>query len=152
MEDARKLSDFIDLDLLQNIQDNCSKAMGLAFITVDYKGIPITKYSGFTSHCMLGRQAKGFAEMCEQCDAHGGLHAAITGQPYIYRCHADLVDFAVPLIVNGSYMGAVLGGQVRLQEESERELEHILPQRPNWKRDKEWEAVSYTHLTLPTIA
>ena len=129
---------FIDLDLLQNIQDNCSKAMGLAFITVDYKGIPITKYSGFTSHCMLGRQAKGFAEMCEQCDAHGGLHAAITGQPYIYRCHADLVDFAVPLIVNGSYMGAVLGGQVRLQEESERELEHILPQRPNWKRDKEW--------------
>ena len=55
MEDARKLSDFIDLDLLQNIQDNCSKAMGLAFITVDYKGIPITKYSGFTSHCMLGR-------------------------------------------------------------------------------------------------
>ena len=132
MEDARKLSDFIDLDLLQNIQDNCSKAMGLAFITVDYKGIPITKCSGFTSHCMLGRQAKGFAEMCEQCDAHGGLYAAITGQPYIYRCHAGLVDFAVPLIANGSYMGAVLGGQVRLQEESERELEHILPQRPNW--------------------
>ena len=30
MEDARKLSDFIDLDLLQNIQDNCSKTMGLA--------------------------------------------------------------------------------------------------------------------------
>ena len=104
MEDARKVSDFIDLDLLQSIQDNCSKAMGLAFITVDYKGIPITKYSGFTSHCVLGRQEKGFAEMCEQCDAHGGLHAAITGQPYIYRCHANLVDFAVPLIVNGSYM------------------------------------------------
>ena len=59
MEDARKLSDFIDLDLLQNIQDNCSKAMGLAFITVDYKGIPITKYSGFTSHCMLGETGKG---------------------------------------------------------------------------------------------
>lgn len=87
--------------------------------------------------------------MCEQCDAHGGLHAAITGQPYIYRCHADLVDFAVPLIVNGSYMGAVLGGQVRLQEESERELEHILPQRPNWKRDKEWEE-AYQKLEVVT--
>ncbi len=87
--------------------------------------------------------------MCEQCDAHGGLHAAITGQPYIYRCHAELVDFAVPLIVNGSYMGAVLGGQVRLQEESERELEHILPQRPNWKRDKEWEE-AYQKLEVVT--
>ena len=140
---------FIDLDLLQNIQDNCSKAMGFAFVTVDYKGIPITRYSGFTPHCMLGRQIKGFAEMCEQCDAHGGLHAAITGQPYIYRCHADLVDFAVPLIVNGSYMGAVLGGQVRLQEESERELDYILPQRPHWKRDKGWEE-AYQKLEVVT--
>lgn len=133
MEEIKQLSDYIDIDLLQTIQDDCSKAMGLAFITVDYKGIPITRYSSFTEHCELGRRVKGFAELCEQCDAHGGLHAAITGQPYIYRCHADLVDFAVPLIVNGSYMGAVLGGQVRLKDESEKELEYILHQKNAWR-------------------
>lgn len=148
MEEAKKISNYIDVDLLQAIQDNCSKAMGLAFVTVDYKGVPVTKYSGFTCHCMQGRQVQGFAEMCEQCDAHGGLHAAITGQPYIYRCHADLVDFAVPLIVNGSYMGAVLGGQVRLKEESERELEHILPQRFNWRRNNRELAEAYQKLEV----
>lgn len=149
MEEAKKLSDFIDVDLLQTIQDNCAKAMGLAFVTVDYKGIPVTRYSGFTHHCMLGRQMQGFAEMCEQCDAHGGLHAAITGQPYIYRCHADLVDFSTPLIVNGTYVGAVLGGQVRLEEESERELEYILPQQTKWRKSREL-ADAYQELEVVT--
>ncbi|MCI9474483.1 MAG: histidine kinase [Flavonifractor sp.] len=136
LEGSKRISDFIDVEQLQAIQDNCSKAMGLAFVTVDYRGRPITKYSGFTPHCKLGREIQGFSEMCEQCDAHGGLHSAITGQPYIYRCHADLVDFAVPLIFNGSYMGAVMGGQVRLQDEEERELERILPQQTNWRKNQ----------------
>lgn len=135
MGEHKKISDLISIELLQAIQDDCSKAMGLAFVTVDYKGRPVTKYSGFTAHCALGRELQGFSEMCEQCDAHGGLHAAITGQPYIYRCHADLVDFAVPLILDDSYIGSVMGGQVRLTDEEERELEHILP-RANWRKHK----------------
>jgi len=149
MDELKALSELIDVDSLQVIQDNCSTAMGLAFVTVDYKGVPVTRYSGFTPHCMMGRRIKGFAERCEQCDAHGGLHAAITGQPYIYRCHAGLVDFAVPIVVNGTYMGAVLGGQVRLQEESERDLDYILPQRPEWRRDPAWEE-TYRELQVTT--
>lgn len=139
MGESKKISDFIDIKVLQSIQDDCSRAMGLAFVTVDYRGVPVTKYSGFTQHCMLGRQSQGFAELCEQCDAHGGLHAAITGQPYIYRCHADLVDFAVPLLLDSSYMGAVLGGQVRLCDDEERELERILPQETHWRKDQTME-------------
>jgi len=131
----KKVSDQVNIELIQSIQDKCSKAMGLAFVTVDYKGRPITKYSGFTDHCALGRELQGFSEMCEQCDAHGGLHAAITGQPYIYRCHADLVDFAVPLILDDNYFGSVMGGQVRLTDAEERELEHILP-RANWNKNE----------------
>ena len=134
----------MNIDLIQSIQDKCSKAMGLAFVTVDYKGRPITKYSGFTAHCALGRQLQGFSELCEQCDAHGGLHAAITGQPYIYRCHADLVDFAVPLILDDNYLGSVMGGQVRLADAEERELEYIVP-RGNWRKNEAM-AASYRHV------
>ncbi len=135
MGEFKKISDQVNIELIQSIQDKCSKAMGLAFVTVDYRGRPITKYSGFTDHCALGRELQGFSEMCEQCDAHGGLHSAITGQPYIYRCHADLVDFAVPLILNDNYLGSVMGGQVRLADAEERELEHILP-RANWNKNE----------------
>ena len=81
----------------------------------------------------MGRELQGFSELCEQCDAHGGLHAAITGQPYIYRCHADLVDFAVPLILHDNYLGSVMGGQVRLADMEERELEYIVP-RAGWRK------------------
>ena len=144
MEEFKKISQQVNLELLQSIQDRCSKAMGLAFVTVDYKGRPITKYSGFTDHCALGRELQGFSEMCEQCDAHGGLHAAITGQPYIYRCHADLVDFAVPLILNDNYLGSVMGGQVRLADAEERELEYIVP-RGNWRKNEAM-AESYRHV------
>lgn len=133
MGEFKKISDQVNIELIQSIQDKCSKAMGLAFVTVDYKGRPITKYSGFTDHCALGRELQGFSELCEQCDAHGGLHAAITGQPYIYRCHADLVDFAVPLILDDNYLGSVMGGQVRLADMEERELEYIVP-RAGWRK------------------
>ena len=133
MGEFKKISDQVNIELIQSIQDKCSKAMGLAFVTVDYKGRPITKYSGFTDHCALGRELQGFSELCEQCDAHGGLHAAITGQPYIYRCHADLVDFAVPLILHDNYLGSVMGGQVRLADMEERELEYIVP-RAGWRK------------------
>lgn len=135
MGESKKLSDRVNIEQIQSIQDKCSKAMGLAFVTVDYKGRPITRYSGFTDHCALGRELQGFSELCEQCDAHGGLHSAITGQPYIYRCHADLVDFAVPLILDDTYLGSVMGGQVRLADAEERELEHIIP-RANWRKSE----------------
>lgn len=137
MSEIKKISDMIDINLLQSIQDNCSRAMGIGAVTVDYRGNPITRYSGFTDHCMKVREVQGFSEMCAQCDAHGGLHAAITGQPYIYRCHADLVDFAVPLIINGTYMGAVLGGQVRVCEEEAEQLEYILPHQSNWRKHEQ---------------
>lgn len=131
----KKITELIDMKLLQKIQDNCAMAMGIAVVTVDYKGNPVTRYSGFTKHCMKVRESQGLYEMCALCDAHGGLHSAITGQPYIYRCHADLVDFALPLIVDGNYVGAVLGGQARMREEEASQLEYILSHQSTLCRD-----------------
>lgn len=135
--DAKKITDYLDINFLQTLQDHCSKAMGLAFVTVDCLGYPVTKYSGFTPYCQLGRENEGFFEMCKQCDAHGGLQAAITGQPYIYCCHAGLVDFALPIIYDGVYMGSLMGGQIRLNQEEKGGLEHVLPSKTDWNKDKD---------------
>ncbi len=133
----KQIRDLLDLGSLQRIQDDFAKSMTLAFITVDYRGDPITSPSGFCEFCSKARANVAFGEMCSQCDAHGGLHSAITGVPYIYRCHAGLVDFAVPLILEGSYVGAVLGGQVKLCAEEMNQLEYIIPQQLNWQHDPE---------------
>lgn len=115
---GKSIVDFIDIDRLQEIQDACSKALGVALIVADYRGVPITKMSGFTRHCILCREKKELCVMCERCDAFGGIRAATSGEPCIYRCHAGLVDFAVPLVVDGNYLGAVLGGQVKLKDDA----------------------------------
>lgn len=122
----RGIADYIDLEKLQEIQDTCAKALGIALVTSDYRGVPVTHMSGFTRHCALGRTISEFIPQCERCDAFGGIRSATDNKPCIYRCHAGLVDFAVPLVVEGNYLGAVLGGQVKLVDADEHQIEDVL--------------------------
>jgi ligand-binding sensor protein len=47
-----KVSDVIDIDILQRFQDNFAEGMDLASVTVDIDGEPVTKPSSYTSFCM----------------------------------------------------------------------------------------------------
>jgi ligand-binding sensor protein len=78
------LSEIIDVDVLQKIQNYYSEATGLAVVTVDYMGNPITKFSNFSKYCSLIRKDAECNEKCCHSDAHGGLEAARIGKPYIY--------------------------------------------------------------------
>ncbi|MCD7726550.1 MAG: PocR ligand-binding domain-containing protein [Clostridiales bacterium] len=99
-----KLTDFMDMSTLQNIQDAFSDATGLAAIAVDNDGNYITKGSNFTDFCMkLTRGCPEGAKRCQKCDATG--HGT-------YECHAGLMDFSIDIILNGEKLGAVIGGQV----------------------------------------
>ncbi len=111
----------------QKIQDDISLATGLAIITVDYTGIPLTAHSNCSEFCKRLRSSETYHHYCEKCDSRGGLEAARIRKPFIYFCHAGLIDFAIPIIVNNLYVGAFMAGQVLLeQKDSENKLEHIL--------------------------
>ncbi|WP_432662957.1 PocR ligand-binding domain-containing protein [Wukongibacter baidiensis] len=146
MKDLFKLSDFIDIDILQEILDKFGEATGLAAVAVDYRGNPITRYSNFSRFCKLIRKETKCNEACHQSDARGGLEAARTGRPYIYKCHTGLVDFAVPIIVKGHYMGAIMAGQAKLEDEKEIFLENIVRNVPEW-REKEEIMKAYSEIT-----
>ena len=119
----------INADNYRNIQDSIANATDMAIITVDYKGKPITHHSKCTSLCKCIRSHSNLSQLCEKCDSRGGLEAARLNQPYIYLCHMGIVDFAIPLSVDGQYLGAVMGGQVRLENDWEMEsLEKITSQ------------------------
>lgn len=108
-----KLEDVISLERLQFIQDNFAKATGFAAVTVNYIGKPILKYSNFCSFCTKIRQIPKYLEDCIRSDAHISLDTARHGKISIYRCHAGLIDFAVPITINGVYLGSVMCGQIR---------------------------------------
>lgn len=99
-----KISDFMDLKMLQDIQDQFSDATGLAAIAVDAEGNYITKGSNFTDFCMkYTRNSEEGNRRCVKCDNE------CKGT---YYCHAGLMDFAADIVVEGEKVGAIIGGQV----------------------------------------
>lgn len=113
-----KLTDFMDISHLQQIQDAFSTATGLAAVAIDTDGNYLTKGSNFTDFCMkYTRTSPEGAKRCQNCDATG---------KGVYECHAGLMDFSIDIILKGEKLGAVIGGQV-------------LPSAPN---DEKFEAIA----------
>lgn len=105
------IRDFLDIEQLQLLQDKFSDATGLAAIACDENGEYITEGSNFTDFCM--KYTRGSAEgskRCVKCD---------TECKDTYFCHAGLMDFNVPIMVNGKKIGNVIGGQVLPEEPDE---------------------------------
>lgn len=108
-----KLEDIVDVEFLQRFQDNFAESVGVASITVDMSGNPVTKPSNFTNFCMKYTRGSNIGnKRCMECDRKGGEESAKTGKPAIYECHAGLVDFGAPIMLEGKQIGSILGGQV----------------------------------------
>lgn len=106
------ISEIIDLEMLQQIQDSFAKATGVAAITVDLEK-PVTNPSNFSDFCMkYTRKSQLGLKRCNECDLKGGQQSARTKRPVITPCHAGLMDFAVPIVINGVQVGSIIGGQI----------------------------------------
>lgn len=106
------MRDFVDLDMLQRIQDTFAQAMGVAAVTVDLQGNPVTRTSNFSNLCLLIRSTPEGLQRCKNCDAMGGYKANQLRRPYPYICGGGLLDAAAPITIDGVYVGSILCGQV----------------------------------------
>lgn len=112
-----RLTDLISIEALQQIQDGFSEYTGMAALTTDANGVPVTKGSGFTKFCMqLTRTSEQGLMHCEKCDKTGAMLTLKNGHATVYDCHAGLTDFAAPIMIEGNVIGCFIGGQVRTQE------------------------------------
>lgn len=94
---------------------------------MDYLGVPITAHSNCCDFCKVMRSSAKYRAYCEKCDSRGGLEAARIQSPFIYFCHAGLIDIAIPIIVDKLYLGAFMAGQILLDNNSHmNRLEHVL--------------------------
>lgn len=96
---------------LNDIQHRLSKITKLGFITVDYRGEPMTEYTGFCDFCSHFRLDETLSKNCVASDAMSSIQAAISERPRIYMCPCGLMEIAIPIIVNGTYLGGFLCGQ-----------------------------------------
>jgi len=109
------LTDFVSLRTLQRLQDNLANALGISLVIIDvYSRECITKRSNETSFCS---KMKKFAPFLNGCDTDSikSIDKCVSfGKPFIYKCHADLYGFGVPIMVSGQLSAYFKGGQVRL--------------------------------------
>jgi len=108
-----KLTELIDPEILQKLQDSLSGYIGMAGLIADENGTPVTAGSGFTDFCMnLTRKSSLGCLRCEKCDKQGALKTLENGKPTVYHCHAGLVDYAAPIMLEDTFIGSIIGGQV----------------------------------------
>lgn len=115
LEQAQELSltELIDVEVLQKLQDAFSDMVGVAALTADRDGTAVTEGSNFTDFCMKYTRSTSEGKWrCEECDRHGAELTMETGRACSYYCHAGLVDFAAPIIADGKMVGSFIGGQI----------------------------------------
>lgn len=107
---------FMDSELINKIAQDFANATGLAVVVVNIHGEEVSDLYHFTPFCQLMRQDPEMSRRCRMSDRCGGLEASKSNQPCIYRCHAGLTDFSIPLLISGHLVGFVLCGQVRVHD------------------------------------
>lgn len=113
MDDELYITDLISVDVLQKLQDSFSNMTGMAALTADKTGFAVTKGSNFTDFCTnYTRKSEVGNKRCMGCDKAGAELTMKSGKACAYYCHAGLVDYAAPIIVNGKMIGSFIGGQV----------------------------------------
>ncbi len=132
------LKTILDIPSWELVQDQLAKLTGTAIITIDLKGIPVTKHSCRTEFCSVIRENPVSRKRCYRCDALAGLEAVRAGRPYIYLCHCGIVDVAVPVMVGDKYLGAVMFGQVRIpNDDTDNKVERLVNEISSFQSDED---------------
>ena len=126
MDKYLHLTDLIDIETLQTMQDAFVKMTGFAAITTDENGVAVTEGSNFTDFCMkYTRQSPIGKKRCEQCNKLGAERALQEGESRTYCCHAGLVNFAAPIMAGDQIMGCCIGGQVLTEPANKKHIRKI---------------------------
>ena len=117
-----QLADIFDVALLQELQDRFFETTGISCGISDANGVALTEHRSCNALCnKIIKNSPVGLERCQKCDKQGTEMVKEKGETIIYTCHAGLLDFAAPIVVEGQLIGCFLGGQV-LQEEMDEEL------------------------------
>ncbi|MCR5218199.1 PocR ligand-binding domain-containing protein [Treponema sp.] len=121
--DNLNLTDFINKETLQTMQDAFTNLSGMASVITDPEGEPITRESGFCDFCKNYTRAtdKG-RKLCSQCYKIGTQTSLTENASITYPCHAGLTYFSAPIMIDGIIVACFVGGQVLTQPPDEKKI------------------------------
>ncbi len=111
---AEGFSDILNLANLSQFQNLFYRFTGLPVSICNFDLETITFYpkTQRSSFCKAVQSSKQGIKRCRASDLSAIEKALKKKRPYIYRCHAGLVNVTIPIIIDDSYMGSIISGQV----------------------------------------
>lgn len=129
IESELKLTDLIDVESLQKIQNAFSDMSGIASMITDGRGVIQTEPFGFTDFCRnYIRNTEEGRKRCQKCDKQGVERAARAEGACAYFCRAGLVEFAAPIMAHGHLVGCFIGGQMLTIPPDEKKISEVADQ------------------------
>lgn len=91
------------------------------------------------------------AESCGVSDKAAELRVRRTGKPEVYRCHAGLVDIAVPVVCDGQYIATLFTGQVLREAPTAGEFVQIRQQAAALTYI-DWDRLERAYMQVPVVS
>ena len=120
-----KLTDFVDLDALREIQESFSAVSNTAVSFRDSKGQLVIEPSRPGNFCQLIQSSKSGSTACAASNRAAAKTAGL-GAAQARKCHAGLYQYAAPIVVDGQRLGTITMGdrpKKKLSKETIRNLE-----------------------------
>jgi ligand-binding sensor protein len=136
MAENFRLKNLIHPDVLREMQESFAHSTGMGAVFTDELGHHIDEGSNFTAYCRRIRATKGGIDGCHMSNYYATLTAIKSRKPYIYLCHAGLVDIEIPIILDGQVVGSVMAGQIRCHPEEFPDMKQM-PSPRDWCQDPE---------------
>ncbi|MEK7395479.1 MAG: SpoIIE family protein phosphatase [Candidatus Poribacteria bacterium] len=105
-----KITDLIDISILQQIQDWASKTAGVSILIRDANGYPVTRASLSNEFCALISGDEHTNPECRDSNIKAAELAGRAGKPQKYTCFAGLTQFAAPIKIEGNNIGTIVLG------------------------------------------
>ncbi|EHQ87630.1 PocR ligand-binding domain-containing protein [Desulfosporosinus youngiae] len=142
---------FLDPKYLEEILASFSKATGLRIEAVNRKGetLTILGNQSRSDFCQFIRSNSKEEKKCIESYKEATLEAAKWNEPYFFRCHAGVVIWAVPIIIDNVFLGSIICGQVLLWKPDEFFLRQLKKSHSNLDFDTLKQKVNSLSITSP---
>ncbi|MGL5693359.1 MAG: PocR ligand-binding domain-containing protein, partial [Peptostreptococcaceae bacterium] len=105
-----------DLDKLSELLDNFTKATGIYIDAVSISGESLihNRECEKSEFCKLIQSSEEGRKGCYKSYSKASKECIKWSDPYFFRCHAGLVMWSVPIIIDKKHVGSIVCGQVLL--------------------------------------
>ncbi|ETI96797.1 MAG: hypothetical protein Q606_CBAC00018G0001, partial [Intestinibacter bartlettii DORA_8_9] len=106
----------LDKENLGGLLDNFSKATGIYIDAVNMQGETLIKHRvcQISNFCKQIKKSENGECKCKNSYKRATIECGKWSEPYFFRCHAGLVIWSAPIIIDKKQLGAIICGQVLL--------------------------------------